>query len=69
MFCDLVGFTSMSEKLDSEETYSIMDRLLEILIQFIRSLINTGVLQKKENRYQILENSPKNLLFTLANSQ
>ena len=32
LFCDLVGFTSMSEKLGPEDTYSIMDQVLEILI-------------------------------------
>ena len=32
LFCDLVGYTSMSAKLGPEETYSIMDKVLEILI-------------------------------------
>ena len=32
LFCDLVGFTSMSEKLGPEDTYSFVDRLLEILV-------------------------------------
>ncbi|NQU65295.1 MAG: AAA family ATPase, partial [SAR324 cluster bacterium] len=41
MFCDLVGFTSMSEKLDPEETYSIMDRLLEILIHKVNDFGGT----------------------------
>jgi class 3 adenylate cyclase len=32
LFCDLVGFTSMSEKLGPEYSYSTMDQVLEILI-------------------------------------
>jgi class 3 adenylate cyclase/tetratricopeptide (TPR) repeat protein len=32
MFCDLVGFASLSEKLGPEEVYSIMDEVFEILI-------------------------------------
>ncbi|MBT3227045.1 MAG: AAA family ATPase [Deltaproteobacteria bacterium] len=32
LFCDLVGYTSMSVKLGPEDTYSIMDQVLEILI-------------------------------------
>ncbi len=32
MFCDLIGFTKMSYNLEAEETYSIMDKVLEILI-------------------------------------
>lgn len=41
MFCDLVGFTSMSEKLDAEETYSIMDQVLEILIHKVNDFGGT----------------------------
>ena len=41
MFCDLVGFTSMSEKLDPEETYSIMDQVLEILIHKVNDFGGT----------------------------
>ena len=32
MFCDMEGFTPLSEKLGSEETYSMMDQVYEILI-------------------------------------
>lgn len=32
LFCDLVGFTVMSDKLGAESTYSVMDQVLEILI-------------------------------------
>ena len=32
MFCDMVGFTSLSEKLGPEEVYAIMDQVYEILI-------------------------------------
>jgi class 3 adenylate cyclase len=32
MFCDMEGFTSLTEKLGSEETYSLMDAVYEILI-------------------------------------
>jgi class 3 adenylate cyclase len=32
MFCDMVGFTFLSEKLGPEETYSITDQIYEILI-------------------------------------
>jgi class 3 adenylate cyclase/tetratricopeptide (TPR) repeat protein len=32
MFCDMVGFTSLSEKIGIEETYTIMDHVYEILI-------------------------------------
>ncbi len=31
MFCDMEGFTPLSEKLGSEETYSMMDQVYEIL--------------------------------------
>jgi len=41
MFCDLVGFTSMSEKLDPEETYAIMDQILEILIHKVNDFGGT----------------------------
>ena len=33
MFCDMEGFTGLSERLDPEEIYSIMDGVYEILIQ------------------------------------
>ena len=32
MFCDIVGFTSLSDRLGPEEVYSIMDEVFEILI-------------------------------------
>ncbi len=32
MFCDMEGYTSLTEKLGSEQTYSIMDEVYEILI-------------------------------------
>ncbi|TET17532.1 MAG: zinc-ribbon domain-containing protein, partial [Dehalococcoidia bacterium] len=32
MFCDIQGFTPLSEKLDHEQVYSIMDEVFEILI-------------------------------------
>jgi len=32
MFCDMEGFTGLSEKIDPEEVYSIMDQVYEILI-------------------------------------
>jgi len=32
MFCDMEGFTSLTEKLGSEQMYSIMDEVYEILI-------------------------------------
>ncbi len=33
MFCDMKGFTQLTEKLGPEEVYSMMDRVYEILIQ------------------------------------
>ena len=32
MFCDMAGFTSLSETLDPEDTYDIIDKILEILL-------------------------------------
>jgi class 3 adenylate cyclase/tetratricopeptide (TPR) repeat protein len=32
MFCDMEGFTRLTEKLGSEETYSLMDEVYEILV-------------------------------------
>src|SRR4030043_551916 len=32
MFCDMEGYTSLTEKLGSEETYSLMDQVYELLI-------------------------------------
>ena len=41
MFCDMEGFTSLSEKIDSEEVYSIMDQVYEILIHKVRDYEGT----------------------------
>ena len=32
LFCDLVGYTKMAGKLDPEETYALMDQVMELLI-------------------------------------
>ncbi len=32
MFCDMVGFTHLADKLGPEESYSIMDQVYELLI-------------------------------------
>ena len=37
LFCDMEGFTVLSEKLGPEAIYSIMDRVYEILIQKVHS--------------------------------
>ncbi len=39
MFCDMEGFTALSEKLGIEEAYLIMDQVYEILIHKTFSLI------------------------------
>ena len=44
MFCDLVGFTSMSETLDPEEIYPILDKVHEILIHKVHEY--EGVVNK-----------------------
>jgi tetratricopeptide (TPR) repeat protein len=41
MFCDMVGFTPMSEMLGSEEAYSIMDQVYEILIHKVHDYEGT----------------------------
>jgi class 3 adenylate cyclase/tetratricopeptide (TPR) repeat protein len=41
MFCDLVGFTSISEKLDHEEVYALIDRIMEILIHQVHAYEGT----------------------------
>ena len=41
MFCDLAGYTSLSEKLDPEETYSIIDQVYEILIHKVHDFEGT----------------------------
>jgi class 3 adenylate cyclase/tetratricopeptide (TPR) repeat protein len=37
MFCDMEGFTAISEKIGPEDAYTIMDRVYEILIHKVRS--------------------------------
>jgi class 3 adenylate cyclase/tetratricopeptide (TPR) repeat protein len=41
MFCDMEGFTTLSEKLGSEETYALMDQVYEILIHKIHDYEGT----------------------------
>ncbi|MBC2713831.1 MAG: AAA family ATPase [Desulfobacteraceae bacterium] len=41
MFCDLKGFTSISEKLGPEKMYSIMDQVYEILIHKVQDYEGT----------------------------
>ena len=41
MFCDMEGFTSLSEKLGPEEAYGIMDQVYEILIHKIHDYEGT----------------------------
>jgi class 3 adenylate cyclase len=41
MFCDMQGFTGLSEKIDPEEVYSIMDEVYEILIHKVRDYEGT----------------------------
>ncbi len=41
MFCDMEGFTSLTEKLGSEQMYSIMDEVYEILIHQIHDYEGT----------------------------
>ena len=41
MFCDMEGFTPLSEKLGSEETYSMMDQVYEILIHKVHDYEGT----------------------------
>ena len=41
MFCDMEGFTGLSEKIDSEELYSIMDQVYEILIHKVHDYEGT----------------------------
>jgi class 3 adenylate cyclase/tetratricopeptide (TPR) repeat protein len=41
MFCDMEGFTSLTEKLGSEETYSLMDEVYEILIHKVHDYEGT----------------------------
>ena len=41
MFCDMEGFTGLSEKIDPEEVYSIMDKVYEILIHKVHDYEGT----------------------------
>jgi class 3 adenylate cyclase len=41
MFCDMEGFTALTEKLGSEEMYSIMDEVYEILIHKVHDYEGT----------------------------
>ncbi|MFC1857932.1 adenylate/guanylate cyclase domain-containing protein [Thermodesulfobacteriota bacterium] len=41
MFCDMEGFTVLSEKIDPEDVYSIMDQIYEILIHKVRDYEGT----------------------------
>jgi class 3 adenylate cyclase len=41
MYCDMEGFTSLTEKLGSEETYSLMDEVYEILIHKVHDYEGT----------------------------
>ena len=41
MFCDMAGFTALSEKLGPEEAYSIMDQVYEILIHKVHDYEGT----------------------------
>ena len=41
MFCDMEGFTSLSERLGPEEVYSIMDEIYEILIHKVHDYEGT----------------------------
>jgi class 3 adenylate cyclase/tetratricopeptide (TPR) repeat protein len=41
MFCDMEGFTSLTERLGSEETYALMDQVYEILIRKVHDYEGT----------------------------
>ena len=41
MFCDMEGFTGLSENIDPEEVYSIMDQVYEILIHKVHDYEGT----------------------------
>jgi class 3 adenylate cyclase/tetratricopeptide (TPR) repeat protein len=41
MFCDMAGFTSLTEKVGSEQMYSIMDKVYEILIHQVHDYEGT----------------------------
>jgi hypothetical protein len=57
MFCDMEGYTSLNEKLGSEEMYSIMDQVYEILIHkvhdyegTVKELTGDGIEADQRNR-------------------
>jgi class 3 adenylate cyclase len=41
MFCDMEGFTTLTEKLGSEDTYALMDKVYEILIHKVHDYEGT----------------------------
>jgi hypothetical protein len=41
MFCDMVGFTALSEKLGPDEAYNVMDQVYEILIHKVHDYEGT----------------------------
>jgi class 3 adenylate cyclase/tetratricopeptide (TPR) repeat protein len=41
MFCDIVGFTSLSERIGPEEAYAIMDKVYEIMIHKVHDYEGT----------------------------
>jgi len=41
LFCDMEGFTALSEKLGNEEVYSLMDQVYEILIHKVHDYAQT----------------------------
>ena len=41
MFCDIAGFTSLSEKIDAERAYAIVAQLYEILIHKVHDYEST----------------------------
>jgi len=41
MFCDMMGFTALSDKLSAEDTYSLMDQVYEILIHKVHDYEGT----------------------------
>jgi len=41
MFCDMVGFTELSEKIGPEDAYSVMDQVYEILIHKVHEFGGT----------------------------
>jgi class 3 adenylate cyclase len=41
MFCDMEGFTALTEKLGPEEAYGVMDQMYEILIHKVHNYEGT----------------------------